>query len=346
MPTRLGVAAAAVNNNTITITTRLLCHNSRATTTPRRLFSTATVPSTLATVPPTLTLVPPGSCQFTSEEWTKVPLLNRWSVSPTSRVLRFATPDVSRPLNLSTCACILAMAELPDQNGTLEEVIRPYTPISTNAQIGYFDLLVKDYGTEGRLSTYLCNELVEGSSSSSSSSSVVGFKHIDLNVKIQAPSFLPYQKIVMLVGGTGITPMIQAAHAILGHNATTTNNNNNSDIVMLYGSKTSDDILGKELLDRWSESHDNLSVIYFLSNEPEEEEESSSSHYYWDGPRGYIDRAAIEKYVPSPDDKDSIIFLCCGPPPMYNALCGPREEKELSGLLKEMGYSAEQVYKF
>jgi hypothetical protein len=41
-----------------------------------------------------------------------------------------------------------------------------------------------------------------------------------------------------------------------------------------------------------------------------------------------------------------IFFSYFSPPPMYNALTGPREEKELSGLLKEMGYKTEQVYKF
>jgi hypothetical protein len=33
-------------------------------------------------------------------------------------------------------------------------------------------------------------------------------------------------------------------------------------------------------------------------------------------------------------------------PPMYTALTGPREDKELCGLLKEKGYKTEQVYKF
>jgi hypothetical protein len=31
---------------------------------------------------------------------------------------------------------------------------------------------------------------------------------------------------------------------------------------------------------------------------------------------------------------------------MYNSLCGPRTDKELSGVLRKMGYKAEQVVKF
>lgn len=276
-------------------------------------------PSTLVTEP-TAALVPPGNCQFTPE-FISVPLLKRWPISPTSFVLRFSTPDQSKSLNLSTCACILAMAELPDCEGNPEQVVRPYTPISTNAQIGSFDLLVKNYGENGRLSTYLCTILDEGSN--------VSFKHIDLNVKIQAP--FPFKKICMIVGGSGLTPMVQAAHAVLGDSS------NDSEVVMLYGSRTSNDILGKELLDYWSDMSDKLSVHHYVSNEPKDSR--------WDGRRGRIDRAAIEEFFPPPEDKDSIIFIC-GPPPMYNAFCGPRNEKELSGILKEMGYSADQVFKF
>jgi cytochrome-b5 reductase len=136
----------------------------------------------------------------------------------------------------------------------------------------------------------------------------------------------------MLVGGTGITPMIQALHAILGDPASSTR------ATMLYGSRVKDDILGQELLDQWSSGDSSrLSVTHVLSHEPEDSD--------WKGPRGHIGRELISKHMPGPDDEDGIIFIC-GPPPMYDALCGPRDSKELSGLLAEMGYKAEQVYKF
>ena len=47
---------------------------------------------------------------------------------------------------------------------------------------------------------------------------------------------------------------------------------------------------------------------------------------------------------PRPEE-DALIFVC-GPPAFYDALCGPRTEEGLSGLLAEMGYAAEQVVKF
>jgi len=144
-------------------------------------------PSTLSG-PPIAALVPPGQCQF-GDSLTSVPLLERTKVSPTTSVLRFGLPDTAQPLKLSTCACILANAEIEG-----EAVTRPYTPISTNAQVGSFDLLVKDYGAEhGTMSHFLCETMSVGDS--------VNFKHIPFNVKQQAP--FEYDHVGMLVGGTG-----------------------------------------------------------------------------------------------------------------------------------------------
>ena len=171
------------------------------------------------------------------------------------------------------------------------------------------------------MSTYLTEKLAIGETAE--------FKHIPFNVKIQAP--FGYSHVGMLVGGTGITPMIQALHSILGDDKSTTK------ATMLYGSRVASDILGQDLLDKWSTEDDRLEVVHVLSDEPQDSD--------WTGPRGHITRELVSKYLPPPEDKDSIIFMC-GPPPMYDALCGPRDEKEVKGLLGEMGYSPEQVFKF
>jgi cytochrome-b5 reductase len=71
-------------------------------------------------------------------------------------------------MDLTTCACLLASAELMDTTtGELVDVIRPYTPISTNNQVGSFDLLIKDYGQNGWLSKYMCEDLPIGGTVSS-----------------------------------------------------------------------------------------------------------------------------------------------------------------------------------
>lgn len=290
-------------------------------------------PPSLSAMQPTCALVPPGKCQFT-DEWTSVSLLERIQVSPTSSVLRFGLPQQDLPLNLSTCACILAKASLPktkqQQDGGIkivddevEDVVRPYTPISTNALKGCFDLLIKDYGETGRMSHHVCHDMAVGDQ--------LDFKHIEFNVKIQAP--FQAKTIVMLVGGTGITPMIQALHAILGDPEAT------NKVVMLYGSQVSTDILGRAMIDQWAKDYsDRLTVVHTLSNEPEESD--------WKGRRGFVDKGLIEEFAPSANMGDEVMFFICGPPPMYNALTGPRDDPEVKGLLAELGYSKDQVYKF
>ena len=139
--------------------TRLTTSSSRQRSTS---FSTMTkltdYPMTLTERPPIRNLSPPGVCQFTPT-WSEVPLLDRipCGTGGTSFILRFGLPDTTKPMGLTTCACLLAAAELENKgNGETMDVIRPYTPISTNNEVGCFDLLVKDYGENGWLSSYMC----------------------------------------------------------------------------------------------------------------------------------------------------------------------------------------------
>lgn len=284
-----------------------------------------TFPSTL-TDPPVKSTVPPGECQF-GDEFTPVPLLAKFSISPTSYVLRFGLPDKSKSLGLSTCACVLAGIKV---NGESEMTVRPYTPISTNAMVGTFDLLIKSYA-EGKASSAMT------SLNPSTEETSVSFKHISFNVKIQHPYDNP-KFIGMIAGGTGISPMLQALHAILGEDVK--DPEDSTKVSLLYGSQTADDILGREMLDAWSDSHkEQLMVTHVLSNEPEDSTSVEESME-----RGFINREMIEKSFPSASS-DIKIFVC-GPPVMYDVFCGPRSEPEITGLLGEMGYDKTQVVKF
>merc|ERR1719343_1258095 len=131
-------------------------------------------------------------------------------------------------------------------------IIRPYTPVSTNAMLGQFELMVKVY-PDGKMSQFL-DALEVGKP--------VHFKHVGGNVKIQYP-FNDKKEIGMIVGGTGITPMIQALHCVLGTKDDT------AKVAMLYGSKTSEEILAKETLDAWQALYaDRFQVTHVLSDEP------------------------------------------------------------------------------
>jgi len=53
--------------------------------------------------------------------------------------------------------------------------------------------------------------------------------------------------------------------------------------------------------------------------------------------------------LPEPKTENVKVFVC-GPPGLYKAISGqkpkPSEQGELTGILKELGYSKEQVFKF
>ncbi len=128
-------------------------------------FSTMTkYPMILSERPAICNLVPPGQCQF-NPTFQSVPLVDRipCGTGGTSFLLRFGLPDPTNPMGLTTCACLLASANLMDkEKGEKVDVIRPYTPISSNNQVGCFDLLIKNYGKNGWLSRYMCEELPIG----------------------------------------------------------------------------------------------------------------------------------------------------------------------------------------
>lgn len=146
---------------------------------------------------------------------------------------------------------------------------------------------------------------------------------------------MKYDEILMLVGGTGVTPMIQALHAILG-----SSDAKKPVVTMLYGSRVSSDILGKECLHKWAADYPtHFKLTDVLSHEPEDSD--------WKGARGYITEDMIAEKFPAPDSGKKVMAFVCGPPPMYDAFCGPREEKDkITGMLGDIGYKPDQVYKF
>lgn len=251
-----------------------------------------------------------------TDQWTPLTLSDRVQITHNTVLVTFDLPDKDKALNLPTCACVLCKYNDPKSN---QEVIRPYTPVSTNALKGKVRIIVKVYEL-GNMSQHL-NNIPVGSK--------VDFKHIAKNVKMQYP--FKKQHVTMICGGTGIAPMIQALHAILGTPGDTT------EVTMICGNRTSDDILCKELLDSWvGEFESRLKVVHVLS--------AADDDLEWKGEKGFITREIITKHS-APPYMDTMVFVV-GPPPMYTALCGPREDPELTGTLKGMGFKAEQVYKF
>ncbi len=125
------------------------------------------------------------------------------------------------------------------------------------------------------------------------------------------------ENIVAVAGGSGITPFLSLARAIDQGDEECT-------LTLLYGCRTSDEILFKTELDLLSEKNEKINVVYVLSHSEEDGYE-----------KGFVGADIIKKYAP---EGDYSIFVC-GPGGMYKYL-----ETELPKLQKEKKYIRFEVF--
>ncbi|XP_010520587.1 PREDICTED: NADH-cytochrome b5 reductase-like protein [Tarenaya hassleriana] len=253
------------------------------------------------------------------DKWNEFKLQDTARVSHNTQLFRFSF-DPSAKLGLEVASCIVTRAPVGyDSEGKPKYVIRPYTPISDPEAKGYFDLLIKVY-PEGKMSQHFAS-LKPGDV-------------VEVKGPIEKFKYSPNMKrnIGMIAGGTGITPMLQVIEAILK------NPEDKTQISLLYGNVSPDDILLKQKLDALQAKHPNLKVYYTVDNPTKS----------WKGGVGYISKDMALKGLPPPGD-DTFI-LVCGPPGMMEHISGGKapdwSQGEVKGILKELGYTEQMVFKF
>lgn len=111
------------------------------------------------------------------------------------------------------------------------------------------------------------------------------------------------------------------------------------EINMLFANVSEADIIAKDRLDGLAKRHKNFHIHYIVDK---------TDNKAWGGSVGYITKDLLAKLMPPPAD-DSLV-LVCGPPGLMNAVSGDKlpdkTQGPLSGLLKDMGYTEQQVFKF
>ncbi|ODQ68281.1 NADH-cytochrome b5 reductase 1, partial [Nadsonia fulvescens var. elongata DSM 6958] len=211
-------------------------------------------------------------------------IIEKIPVSHNTNIYRFALPKKNDVLGLPTGQHITISAEI---NG--KEVTRSYTPISSDEDKGYFDLLIKHY-PDGNISKHV-NGLMA---------------HQTIRVKgpkgkmIYVPNMS--KKIGMICGGTGIAPMLQVLGTIVR------NPEDFTEVSLLYANNAEEDILLKEDIDELAAKYPNFKVHYILS--------APSAN--WEGSTGFITEDLIKEHLPAPSTHTRI--LICGPPPMVSAM--------------------------
>lgn len=143
-----------------------------------------------------------------------------------------------------------------------------------------------------------------------------------------------HKHIALVAGGTGIAPMYQLARAIFS------NPDDKTKVTLVFGNVTEQDILLKKEFDDLENTYPQRFRVFYVLDKPSKT---------WSGGKGFVTKELLKTVLPEPKEEDIKVFVC-GPPPMMKAISGgktsPRDQGELSGLLKELGYSQDQVYKF
>merc|ERR1740139_1047693 len=213
-------------------------------------------------------------------------------MSHDSKVLKCALPSAEHCMGMTVSSLVMVAGE-----GGKDAPARPYTPITTDDQKGYFELLVKGYPT-GIVSKYLCSlqagDLVE----------VKGpFPKLAYKANMK-------KHIGMIAGGSGITPMLQILKEALK------NPEDETKFTLIFGNQTPEDILLRgQLLALEAASQGRLQVHFIVDKNPNNA--MGIAH------TGYLTTGVAMGMLP-PASLETLIYVC-GPPPMMKAVSGPKK---------------------
>ncbi|KAL4736930.1 NADH-cytochrome b5 reductase 1 [Aspergillus similis] len=227
-------------------------------------------------------------------EFQNFVLKEKNDISHNVTIYRFSLPRPTDILGLPIGQHISLAAVIEAQPGQPKEVVRSYTPISSDNEAGYFDLLVKAY-PQGNISKYLTTLKV------GDTMKVRGPK----GAMVYTPNMCRH--IGMIAGGTGITPMLQIIKAII-RNRPRNGGNDTTQVDLIFANVNPDDILLKDELEKLAAEDDGFRIYYVLNNPPEG----------WTGGVGFVTPDMIKERLPTP--ASDIKILLCGPPPMVSAM--------------------------
>lgn len=162
-------------------------------------------------------------------------------------------------------------------------VSRPYS-IASSPREALSNTLRLGIQKEGFFSSYMCDKAKVGDK----------FMMSEPSGEFKFETVRDHHNVVCIAGGSGITPFISMANALIDHDE-------DFDMTLFYGVRNESLIAYKKELDVLKEK--GIKVIIVLSDE----EKDGYEH-------GFISSNLLEKYV---DIKNSTFFLC-GPSVMYN----------------------------
>eukprot|EP00052_Salpingoeca_macrocollata_P033639 m.9055 g.9055 ORF g.9055 m.9055 type:complete len:300 (-) comp5377_c0_seq1:71-970(-) len=250
------------------------------------------------------------------KEFRALKLVEILPVNHDTKRFRFSTGDDHTPLNMTVASCLVTKATIDGK-----DIIRPYTPASQEDVKGHFDLVIKVY-KDGNMSRHVHSMKV---------GETLLFKGPFPKIEIKENMT---KHIGMVAGGTGLTPMLQVIQHLLA------NKNDQTKMTLIFANRSEDDIILRKELDAMAVANPDRLKIFYMVDKAQSKD--------WKYGQGYINKETITSQFPPPGT-DNMVFVC-GPPPFMKAISGDKAEDktqgELSGILKDLGYTKEQVFKF
>lgn len=256
---------------------------------------------------------------FSGDEFRSFPIVEVRETGTNTHVIKCKLPSDQHVMGMSVSSLVMVNGTKGDDG---KVPARPYTPITTDDQKGYFELLVKGYPT-GTVSKYLCT-----------------LKAGDV-VQVKGPfPKLPYtanmkKNIGMVAGGSGVTPMLQVIKEILKNPADKTQ------VSLVFCNQKPADILLREEIDQLAASSKGQLKVHYVVDK-NEAEDPKIKHV------GYLNASFLKDVLPAPS-ADTLVYFC-GPPPMLKVVAGPKgkfpAQGPVGGLLKDLDYTDDMVYKF
>ncbi|CAH8509638.1 unnamed protein product [Schistosoma turkestanicum] len=244
---------------------------------------------------------------------TKIPLrvVDRSFVTHDTIRLKLGLPSADHVLGLPVGNHIYFTAKI---DGNV--VVRPYTPITLDAQKGYVDFVIKVYKGNvkfpkgGVMSQYVANLPINGFIDVRGPAGKLEYKgcglfHIKSDLR-SPPNPVKVKRVNMICGGSGITPMFQLLSHILQ------SKNDTTQIAMIFANLTEKDIILRDELESFRDKYPNHFRLWYTVNEAPER---------WTYSTGHVNEQMLQEHIyPS---KEDTLTLICGPPPFIEFACLP-----------------------
>ncbi|KAF0759747.1 NADH-cytochrome b5 reductase 2 isoform X1 [Aphis craccivora] len=258
-----------------------------------------------------------------------LPLIQKHIISHDTRRFRFELPSKNHILGLPIGQHIHLSARINE-----ELVARAYTPVSSDNDVGYMDLVIKVYFKDqnpkfpdgGKLTQYLEKmEIGDTIDVRGPSGRLIYHGRGDFEIKAvkrKDPSHNLYaKKLSMIAGGTGITPMLQLIRQV------TRDPKDETKLSLLFANQTEEDILLRDELEEAVKNYPDRIKVWYTVDRPTDG---------WKYSVGFISSDMISEHL-YPPAQDTLVLMC-GPPPMINFACIPNLDK--------LGYDAKLRFSY